>query len=212
MKFVGSNPNIHHPKDKPKTLGIVYEASEDNSLWVWNGEIYVPQPHHGTPLYNVFTTKDIVSNGVESINIRELCITIPSGLKTVRAKYTLKFSSETPDASGVAFPKLKDSQLNSLTSMTFTTPKMPMLASAQGGGDVQTFTSDIPETEIFGAYSAFSSTGFFNTIEKTMVVDIVVTNSGAKTRSWPIQFVPNPSFEAPRTLLAGSNVAYTLHY
>lgn len=207
MKFVGSNPNIHHPKDKPKTLGILYEASEDNSQWAWNGEIYVLQPHHGTPLYNVFTTKDIVSNGIESTNIQELCISIPSGLKTVRAKYTLKLSSATPDASGVAFPNLKDSELNSLTSMTFTTPKIQMMSYKGFDDDAgKAFTSEIP------AYSVSSSTGFYNTIEKTMVVDIVITNLEAKTRSWPVKFVPNPSFEAPRTLLAGSNVAYTLHY
>ena len=38
--FVGNNPNINTPADRPATSNIIYVGS-DGSIWIWNGSTYV---------------------------------------------------------------------------------------------------------------------------------------------------------------------------
>lgn len=127
MKFTGSDPNVNPSTESPETLGVVYESSENKSKWIWNGQTYVRQPHHGTPTFHITLAKDVRCDGVGPTDIRELCIYIPEGLRTLCAEYVLRVLVNSTDSSGVVFPRLEEegNTLNNHTLITFISPSNP---------------------------------------------------------------------------------------
>jgi hypothetical protein len=104
--FSGSNPNISPPTDRPQTLGVRYIASVDNSQWIWNGLVYVPVPQQGSSSYHIYTTTDIVSDGLTTMPVNELSIWVPYGLTVLKVTYFLKVStSNNSYGSSVSFPQ-----------------------------------------------------------------------------------------------------------
>lgn len=198
--FTGSNPNIDTPTDRPQTLQVTYIASVDGSQWIWNGVVYILSPQQGTPKYCTATTSDVVSDGVTTMPVGELSISVPAGLTTVCAKYMLRcYTSNESFGSSILFPDVSGMTIDGLAYMSQTSTQVSTLNS-------------IDNTDGLNLQFPFPVS---TTSPMTMVVDLNIKNPDGQSNNWyfPINFVPSPSNNAySRTLQTGSCVMYSLHY